>query len=422
MYYSGLFDTSSNPYSALSTASSPFTKTEGPSPSVDQRTELTSLVDPKMASPLSTPSLTGSSLTTLGSPFRAGPFSAPHYRSQASATADLMTSAYVSPSATHLSGGDNLGSSLLHEQSFLEASTPYGIGSLSSYAHYPAYLNNSVINSTMKAPNGATYSGHNSFYPTSGPPYSALYPETFISEYMTRSHMDSVSASQAYGSSSDSGSFTEHLKRLQESFQSKSPKTSESATQPPPRSSAATNVSSNPNGGGAIQPVRPEPKMPAGALLRPSPCGAKSPVITYNTQHHYSSANNNETSIGRINTSTVSTVPTTSASKPSSHTCAASTANSCAHNLTSWCQPSQNLANSSRPKDGSRRKPASHPVKGQVQPSVCQVEGATCAKPSDGNRCGAPAGDHKNVQSTTKLDKVSHRTVYLPLLLGREIL
>lgn len=417
MYYPGLFDTSSNPYSALSTSSSPFTKTEGPSPSVDQRTELTSLVDPKMSSPLSTPSLAGSSLTTLGSPFRAGPFSAPHYRSPASATADIMTSAYVSPSATHLSGADNMGSSLLHEQSFLEASTPYGIGPLSPYAHYPAYLNNSVINSTMKAPNGATYSGHNSFYPSSGPPYSALYPETFISEYMTRSHMESVSASQAYASSSDSGSFTEHLKRLQESFQSKSPKTSESATQPLPRSSAATNASSNSSGGGAIQPVRPEPKMPA-VLLRPSPCGAKSPVITYNTQQHYSSANNNEPSIGRINTSTVSTVPTTSASKPSSQTCAASTANSCAHNSTSWCPPSQNLANSSRPKDGSRRKPASHPVK--VQPSVCQVEGTTCAKPSDGSSCGASAGDHKNLQSTKKLDKVSHHI--LPRLLGREIL
>lgn len=270
MYYPGLFETTS-PFSGLNARS----QFKPDSLSSVEHTELCSLVDKKnMVSNLST-SLANSSLS-LSSNFRAV-FPAPHYRSQAS-TVDLMTSPYIPSSATHLSS-DNLSSNLLHDQTFLDASSPYNISALSSYSHYPPYLSNSVINSALKAPNGSTYPSHNSFYPSNAPPYHSLYTDSFISDYITRSHIEE--SKSAYNSSSDNASFFEHLKRLQESFQSKSPKFSENQSSLSQYSNQLSNSlkCANKTNTSTNRPLRPEP------ISRPA-SGSKSPVIF--SSHHYS--------------------------------------------------------------------------------------------------------------------------------------
>lgn len=229
------------------------------------------MVDKKnMVSNLSASSLASSSLS-LSSSFRATPFPATHYRSPGS-TADLLPSPYCSSSVTHLSPSENL----LHEQSFLEASTQYGIGPLSSYSHYPQYLSNSVINSALKGANGSSYSCHNSLYPSGASPY--LYADSFISDYITRNHLDGSKSS--YSANSDNSSFLEHLKRLQESFQSKSPKFSDSGTSSNQLNLSSSHVSSPQcSYSSNIQPIRPEP-----ISMQPCTSGSKSPVI-YSNQH-----------------------------------------------------------------------------------------------------------------------------------------
>lgn len=277
MYYPGLFESATS-YSALnsvitSSASnniSPFGKLVEGAQSAGQKTEAHALLGENGKKIISSQASHGGN-----NPFGNAHFPASHYRPQTAAPSEhhMMHSAYV-PQAS-----ENLGSSFLHDQSFLEASTPYAINPLSSYPSYPTYIGNSVMGSTMKAPSSGTYPGHTSFYPPSGTAYSP-YPDSFISEYITRNHIDANKA--AYNSStSDSSSFTEHLKRLQESFQSKSPKTSDSGTfhhqQYRPSSSHSTQSASY----GNTQPVRPEP-----ILLQPCSTFPKSTVISNNYPHH----------------------------------------------------------------------------------------------------------------------------------------
>ncbi|KAI2803489.1 hypothetical protein BLOT_007620 [Blomia tropicalis] len=200
MYYPGLFE-SATPFPGLNPH--PF-KTDSLPPSAgEQHVDLITLTDKKMAGNLSTSSLASPVLTTLTSPFRGPPhFGSPHYRPQ---TGDLMASPYMTSSAPHLAANDNLNPSLLHEQSFLEASTPYGIGPLPSYPHYPNYMGNSVLNPTL-ANKGSPSTGYpphgSSFYPSSGPSYPSLYPDSFISEYIVRNHhhhhIDSTNKAPAY--------------------------------------------------------------------------------------------------------------------------------------------------------------------------------------------------------------------------------
>lgn len=270
MYYPGLFESATS-YTALNSAVtssasnsvSSFGKLVEGGQSVGQKIEPHGLLGESGKKMLSTPSLEGSSSF--------------HYRPLTGAPTDhhMMTSAYVPPVT------ESLGASFRHDQSFLEyeASTPYGISPLSTYS-YPSYLGNAVIGSTMKAPSSGTYPGHTSFYPPSGSTYST-YPDSFISEYITRNHIDANKA--AYNSStSDSSSFTEHLKRLQESFQSKSPKTCDSATSfQHPQYRPSSTHSAHTATYGNTQPVRPEP-----ILLQPCSTFPKSTVISNNYPHH----------------------------------------------------------------------------------------------------------------------------------------
>ncbi|KAJ6222944.1 hypothetical protein RDWZM_001489 [Blomia tropicalis] len=254
MYYPGLFE-SATPFPGLNPH--PF-KTDSLPPSAgEQHVDLITLTDKKMAGNLSTSSLASPVLTTLTSPFRGPPhFGSPHYRPQ---TGDLMASPYMTSSAPHLAANDNLNPSLLHEQSFLEASTPYGIGPLPSYPHYPNYMGNSVLNPTL-ANKGSPSTGYpphgSSFYPSSGPSYPSLYPDSFISEYIVRNHhhhhIDSTNKAPAYNAPvSDNSSFFEHLKRLQESLEGNGKSGGQSCH---------VNVAANHHGQYTChtQPVRPE--------------------------------------------------------------------------------------------------------------------------------------------------------------------
>lgn len=289
MYYPGLFETATHSYPALNSAVtsstssiSPFGKVERPQPvsniqnGIEPLSLLTLENGNKMISNLSNGSLGDAS---GGSPFRSGHFTSSQYRPPAATPTDhhLMASAYGSSSAT-----ENLGSSLLHEQSFLEASTPYSINPLSSYPSYPPYsLGNSVIGSAMKAPSSSTYPGHNSFYPPNGSTYSPLYPSTapsFISDYITRSHIDANKAAYTNSTPSDSSSFNEHLKRLQESLQSKSPKTSDNGHFQHQHYRPSSTHSAHTGSHGSTQPVRPEP-----IHLQPGSFTPKSTVIS----NHY---------------------------------------------------------------------------------------------------------------------------------------
>ena len=319
MYYPGLYTTLNN------CNSRPFGKTDNVLSSPDQHAELCSLMDKKkMVSNLSTSSLATSPLS-LANSFRTTHFPASHYRPQTGTASDctIMPSPYVSSSATHLPGSDNLSSSLLHEQSFLDASSPYGLGPMPPFSHYPQYIGNSVINPALKPPNGGTYSTHNSFYPPSGSPYHSLYPESFISDYITRNHID-VNKATYNNSTSDNSSFMEHLKRLQESFQSKSPKTSDvnnsnNASQHQASSSSNQVASVNPCSYiyPSNQPVRPEP-----ISMQMCPNGSKSPVIS--SSQHQSSIVHNSFPYPAVNGNTVFSASTTSANEPSNRTNSAS--------------------------------------------------------------------------------------------------
>lgn len=268
MYYPGLFE-STSPYTTLGNSSTgatsrPFIKPTNGESAAGQ--DLSSLLpnhsesNKKMVSSLSTATPTGA--MSLGS-FRTPPH--PHFYAGAPAThfvgsqpsnadcSPLMASYPPPQSATggHLASSDAFShSSFFRDQTLLEAaSTPYALGRLSSYTspHYPAshYMGNSVLAANYKLPSAVSsypaqsgnsflstppMPGYNSGSGQQNHPFS--YAESFIhssTDYITRAAPDSAKSS-VY--TSEQNSFSDHLKRLQESFQAKTSKGNYDSSEP----------------------------------------------------------------------------------------------------------------------------------------------------------------------------------------------
>lgn len=147
------------------------------------------------------------------------------YRSQATAAAAEMMAAAAPPppypatalAEPHLATLENFNPNLMHKQSLLDPAGPYGMTPLSPFAtHHPPYPPHymTAFNHHDYKPN---FQPNNLLYQPPPPAGPYHYQEPYLTDY----HRP-VDPAKLYGL--HSSSFSEHLKKLRESFQSKSAK------------------------------------------------------------------------------------------------------------------------------------------------------------------------------------------------------